>query len=245
MAFKTVCEIVPSMAHREAGAPCEDFAHISNYGEHVVMVVADGAGSKQYVESHRASAIAVFAAIHHARQFINPETIRSASEWKPALKAVMDRTQTDLETVANGMAIPVDRFATTLIVTAATAGTVVTAQCGDGAVVVETRNSELISAGAAFDSRFANYTQFLTPNAPIGFKRCVLPVRNIMSFSDGIEPAAILGGKPFEGFFRPVFRWSTELPTDACRERIKNLLNSDGVQLLGDDVSCVVATVED
>ena len=133
--WKVVSSSVAGTSHETKGLPCQD-AHYWELRSDGVLVaaVADGAGSASM--SDVGAKIAVSKAVETILQLEALPTSEDEAGWKSLLTKALTIARTSVETEANTRQVSVRDLASTLLVAVVTPELVVTAQVGDGAIVI-------------------------------------------------------------------------------------------------------------
>jgi len=248
--WKVAAASVQGTSHIKRTQPCQD-AHywVVLGGTTFVAAVADGAGSASLSEVGSSLAVetAVEAIVDRQERLKNLQT---EAQWLDFFHDVYELTLKVLETQADEMTVDKRELSTTLILTVATPDFIVTAQIGDGAVVI--RDTELQVKGLTNPNveEFLEFTTFLTsPTAldSIQIEFWKGRVTQVAMFSDGLQLIALKmpEGIPHAPFFVPLFQAiSQETDMDELNRSLTAFLVSDRVtSRTDDDITLLLANL--
>ena len=164
------------------------------------------------------------------------------------MRNAVKAAQSTIEAQAASLGCPLRGLACTLLVVASPGDTISVAHIGDGEIVAQTADS-LILISTPGDSEYANEVVPLTSSQWEASLRTAnaSQVRCVAVFTDGCQRAALrksaAGYEPHEAFFRPIFDFLMQNPTDVDgNNAIRELLESQKLQENSeDDKSLVVA----
>jgi hypothetical protein len=228
---------VAGAGHRARAVECQDACAIEVHEGALLLAVADGAGSARLAAS--GSSIAVAVAMEELR-------VRAADDLCGArlvdvfasVRAALEPSGDDDPLTSLG-----DR-ATTLLVARVSGDAVVTAQVGDGAVVVR-RDGALEVLCPVDRGEYLNETCFLTSASWESELRVgVVPaagIDGIAALTDGLQLVAfdMATGSPHAPFFDPLFSFASG---DGSVDELASFLGSDRVaERTDDDVTLAVA----
>lgn len=244
--WKLVSASVCGVSHEKSGQPCQD-AHGWEIidGNILIAVVADGAGLAIFGQV--GADIAVQSSL---------EKIRTAfSELKDNLAELLIEAvkyaRAAVESEASVRNVKPRDLATTLIILVATPETAAAAQVGDGALILEDTEGNLVALTAPQqNSEFINETVFLvSPDCLdiVQIKVMDIPVAHIALFSDGLQMLALKmpEGIPYKPFFTPFFRFVRNMEDEiAAKEQLTLFLRSPKVtERADDDLTLVIGAV--
>lgn len=233
----------PGTAHLRRDRTCEDAIGWVVSDELLGIAVADGAGSA----AHPAlgSALAVSTALttlldHHLT--ICPITANSAKQalviaCRQALNALCAKAE---EIGAN----PPD-LACTLIVVVASRNFVFAGRVGDGAVVLQNENGNLVCLTTPTNGEFANETILMgrapTMDVQIG-SFADFRLKSIAVFTDGLQRLALRMPQcvPHDAFFQPLFERLQCMTEPDMDNFLKEFLDSPRVNTRTDDDKSIV-----
>ncbi|HGJ66293.1 TPA: hypothetical protein ENS27_13085 [bacterium] len=142
-------------------------------------------------------------------------------------------------------------FATTLILVIACPNFVISAQIGDGAVIINDNDDNLISLTKTKISEYINETDFIVlPNAldTIQIESWQGFPKNLSIISDGLQMLALKmpEGIPYAPFFMPLFRFMSNTKSKNAEEQLESFLRSDRIrERATDDLTLFLATLEE
>lgn len=223
---------VAGAGHRARGIGCEDAA-LFDAGPPLLLAVADGAGSARCAA--RGSSVAVAIAL---------AALRAGAGAGDALLCARGA----LEDVAVADGVALGDLATTLLVVRADveAGSIETAQVGDGAVVLRRDGAYEVPAPDE-KGEYLNETVFLTSSGWRASMRTAVVsaagVDGLAAMTDGLQLVAfeLATGTPHPPFFEPFLAFVRD---DGPVDQLEAFLASDRVAArTDDDVTLVVASL--
>jgi hypothetical protein len=228
-----------------SGLPCQDAHGWFVTEELAVIAVADGAGSASL--SHFGSAVAVRAALTRLIGESGSAAELRAGDLGTHLRAAVLTAIQAVEEAAIMLEAGRADLATTLIVVVAGPDFVGAAQVGDGAVVVNDCNSNLIALTTPFVGEYVNETSFITsPNcaevAQVNV-RGLVPA-HLAVFTDGLQMVGLKMpvARPHGPFFRPLFQHIAGRSGKAAERGIERFLKSPRLaDRTDDDLTLVLA----
>lgn len=236
-------------SHVEKGQPCQDATMWTATPEgFLILAVADGATSAQL--GHVGAKVAARAAVQHLSGFRSKLPPLAADvAWQHLLTECLTVAREALGREAQSRGTHVDHLASTLILVAATPKGVAAAQIGDGAVVVQDANGDLVALTQPQQGEFLNETTFLiSPDAfeTLQFAVRSSPASHVAAFSDGLQMLALKmpDQTPHRPFFAPLFDFiaRTENPDDAATQLREFIQSPRIAQRTSDDISLILAT---
>lgn len=232
-----VAASVAGSGHRVRDVECQDACAIEVHEGALLLAVADGAGSARLAAE--GSALAVAVAMEELRVRAADRLCGSRLfDVVAAARAALEPQSGDDPSTELG-----DR-ATTLLVARVTSDAIVSAQVGDGAIVVRRGDAlEVLCPGAR--SEYLNETCFLTSASWADELRVdVVPadgVDGIAGLTDGLQLLAfdMVTGEPHLPFFEPLFSFAS---SRGSVEDLVAFLGSERVaERTDDDVTLAVA----
>lgn len=232
--WRTVGASAAGSAHLHNGTPCQDaFAVGTTASGHLVVAVADGAGSASRSEEGAQAAVGAAVAFLSAAEVDAPLEEMVADAVRAARCAVH---------AAAGDADASELATTLTVIVAADAG-IACAQVGDGAAVIR-RDGALVLVDPVERGEYLNETCFLTSS---GWRE-ELRVASIESagvdaiavMTDGLQLLALdlVSQVPHPGFFVPLFDWAErggeaeELGAFLASERVCSRTDDDKTLVL-------------
>lgn len=207
--WRVVAASVAGSAHLEKGLPCQDaYAFLVLPDGTFLAAVADGAGSAEHALA--GARRAVEQALTGLCTFCQGNPPENEAGWQAALASLFDGVRQKLTEFANTTNTSVLAWAATLTCALVTREWLVVGQIGDGTVVVEDAQGNLILAARPQRGPYANETNFLTmPNLVehIEIFMTRQPVQALAVTTDGLLRLAIRlpGCEPHPSFFKPLF----------------------------------------
>lgn len=211
-------------------------------GKSLILAVSDGAGSGRL--THYASAVAVRSSVFCLKSAL----IKGKTPDHDLMKEAFRHARTDvhrlhqLQRTAGGTASLRD-FASTLIVVLVHQETLLLAQVGDGAAVVDTEVT--LRCLSPVDTReYVNETTFLVSPSALDhlYIRCedATRISAIAVMTDGVQHLGIghADNAPSAKFFRPIFSYALshlESPMTARNTELETFLDSSVVNAETDD----------
>jgi hypothetical protein len=172
----------------------------------------------------------------------------SETLWRETLENAFRAAYRAVETETLRCSAPLREFASTLLLAVALEGGIAVGQIGDGAVVVQTRQGELLALTTPENGEHVNETLFLTsPNAleSLQFRVWHGKATHVALFSDGLQRLAlkIPASTPHAPFFTPLFRFlSATQDLDVAQNQLEAFLRSPRVtDRTDDDLTLVLA----
>jgi hypothetical protein len=238
--WKAVGASVAGTSHARRNQPCQDASYCRLLaGRILVGAVADGAGSARYggEGAQVAARAAVDAVAAHAPRL---DRLDSADHWHRVLRAAMDVARGQVEVSATLYGLPPKEFATTLLLFVGRPGSVIAAQIGDGAVIVQDATGGFHALTTPQNGEYANTTTFLV--SPGAFKTVQHqawdgPFTGIGALTDGLQRLALVmpTGQPHPNFFSPLFKFMAGADGADATDELIGFLRSDKVASRADD----------
>ena len=239
--WQVVSASVRGVHHEKAGLPCQDACQ-SRVAAGNVLFAAAADGLSSAAQSEIGSAVATQVAVDTlSAAGPLPEDPCNVKAWETYMTEALESVLSAVECEADRHKIPVRELATTLILVVATPRGTVAVQVGDGAVVIEDRENNLIALTAPPSGEYVNETDCLASSNVIqvaqGRYWPVAP-RSIAIFTDGLQRLALQLPKahPHPAFFSPLFKFVSETkdhPT--ANEELKAFLESPRMREQADD----------
>jgi serine/threonine protein phosphatase PrpC len=256
MQWRVAGASVRGSRHEKSGEPCQD-AH--NWavlpGGVLIAAVADGAGSAPFAEvgSQRAAQTAIesLSAALALRLEEEESSTLSDATWQALLVAALSRAQEAIDAEALARSVTARDLATTLILLAATPGSIAAIQVGDGAAVVCDGEQRIAAITCPQSGEYINETSFLI--APEVLEQAQFTVwrgtvARLAVFSDGLQHLALKmpEGTPHAPFFAPLFRFADQpLPQLEAQEQLTAFLSSPRIlERADDDLTLLLASLK-
>ena len=253
--WRVVGAAVQGTSHARRGQPCQDwqgYLHLPGGG--LVVAVSDGAGSAARAErgARRAVETALDAAARAVEALFAHAPDPTAQDWEDLLRWVFREARRAVTIRAHSEHHHLRDYAATLTLAIVARGWLAVAQVGDGAVVVQDAQGELLAATRLQKGEYANETHFLTLRD--GVKRAEVhverrPVQALAAMSDGLVRLALRlpAGEPHRPFFQPLFAFAARSRDEAqARAQLEAFLSSERVcARADDDKSLVLAIAQD
>lgn len=207
--WRVVSASVEGTSHRARGGGCQD-SHASRAlpDGTLIIAVADGAGSApRSAEGATRAAAHIVASLRRMLLKRRPVT---DEEWERVMRRAFLNARLSVLAVARGAGRRPRDFATTLTCAVLTAELIVVGQIGDGLVVVQTHEGELLAPVRPQRGEYANETGFLTmPGMTHGMQVAVVSAhgRAVAAITDGLIRLAtrVPDYQPFPRFYAPLF----------------------------------------
>ena len=249
--WKVVSSSVAGTSHEKKGLPCQDAHHWELRSDGIlVAAVADGAGSAAI--SDVGAKIAVSKAVETILQLEALPTADDETGWKSLLTKALTIARISVETEANNRQVSVRDLASTLLVAVATPELVVTAQIGDGAIVISDKQDNIVALTTPQSGEYINQTTFLvSPKALDTVKVNIWygNVANLAMFSDGLQMLALKMplGTPHIPFFNPLFGFISQMIDEsAAKKELEGFLKSPRLaQRSDDDLTILLASLQE
>jgi hypothetical protein len=246
--WHVVAASVQGTAHRKLNLPCQD-AHAAEVlpGGLVLLAVADGAGSA--ARSQEGAQLAVSETLKALARSLATRPPADERGWQDVLRSAFLHTRGCLAALAAASAAPLQQFATTLTCAVATHEWLAVGRIGDGAVIIELRDGEMIASSAPIKGEYANETVFLTmDDAPARLEVQAMrePARALMLISDGLIRLALKlpDYAPHLPFFQPLVAFASNASDAAgANTQLADFLSSERVNARTDDDKTLVLAV--
>lgn len=241
--WQVVSASVRGVRHEKAGLPCQDACQ-SRVAAGNVLFAAAADGLSSAAQSEIGSAVATQVAVDTlSAAGPLPEDPCNVKAWETYMTEALESVLSAVECEADRHKIPVRELATTLILVVATPRGTVAVQIGDGAVVIEDRENNLIALTTPPVGEYVNETDCLMASNLIqvaqGRYWPVAP-RSIAIFTDGLQRLALQLqlpiARPHPAFFTPLFRFISEARDgQTTNEKLKAFLQSPRLRRKADD----------
>jgi serine/threonine protein phosphatase PrpC len=240
---------VAGESHLRKGIPCQDYQSWrllpSGDGQALLVALADGAGSAEH--SHLGARLAVETALQALESGLTCGD-SSPLDFENCMRLAFDSAQQALFETAEADDIPLRSLATTLTCIAAVDGFITVGQLGDGSVVVQTSDEELVAVTQPQRGEYANETYFLVQEDALEYLQVQVlhyPVRALAVLSDGLMRLAMQmpSNQPHVPFFKPLFAFAASVKDpEAASGQLASFLSSERVSArTEDDKSLVLA----
>ena len=249
--WKAIARREVGTSHEATKTPCQDYADYKQYGDYLIGVVADGAGSRRY--SEHGSRLAVEATLRYFVEILEglrgKSLFTSQNDAEYRFHNLIDQVRTELGTKAGNFSreykekISADQFACTLLVFVVFPEGIAAMQLGDGFIVVrDYKSQEYDLLFSPSKGEYVNETTFVTSSRnDIKQDLQIIyrpnPVSFICASTDGLEKVALdlANNKAFPRFFIPLEKYiqnTHELEQDSY---ITDFLKSEQVNRKTDD----------
>jgi Protein phosphatase 2C len=229
-------------AHTAVGEGCQDrFAHRVTGSGAVVVTVADGLGSA--AKAAYGASVAVDAAVAEAAAMLEATPPAALAEAVVAA-VVAARAALEAAVVLDGQ--PLASLACTLIVAAGDQDSLAVAHVGDGAVVVQHKDSTIALASGPGDSEYVDHVDPLTCDRWKDHLRTATVSGTVAGFAvltDGCQRAALRSGvahEPHPQFFLPIFEHVRRVPDEEASADLAGLLAGPKLSEHSDDDKTLV-----
>jgi hypothetical protein len=230
--------------HVQLAMPCQDsFAFKTIDKDFAVAAIADGLGSASKADI--GANVAVKSAVKSVERAAKatPESVDITTLAKDAVIAARRALEKRAETEKCSLR----DLACTLLVAITLKDSVAAVHIGDGALVIDTDNGLQLITGPGE----SEYTNEVTPLTSQGWEKslkstsAVSGVNGIALFTDGCQRAGLKkadnGYTPFEGFFRPLFKYAAQIDDfEQANQDIYDLLASDKLSEHSEDDKTLV-----
>ncbi|MDP2211080.1 MAG: PP2C family serine/threonine-protein phosphatase [Candidatus Aquicultor sp.] len=230
--------------HVQLTMPCQDsFAFKTIDEDFAVAAIADGLGSAS--KADMGAEVAVKSAVESVETAIKaaPEGVDIETLAKDAVTAA----RRALENKAKTEECSLRDLACTLLVVITLKDSVAAVHIGDGALVVDSDNGLHLITGPGE----SEYTNEVTPLTSQDWERSIRStsiisgVNGIALFTDGCQRAGLKKADnsytPFEGFFRPLFKYAARIDDfEQANQDIHDLLASDKLSEHSEDDKTLV-----
>ncbi len=206
--WQTLAASVRGSHHVKQGKGNEDaFSLASSLRDELCLVVSDGAGSAK--SGAEGSSFLSNKMLELFATYTMPAS-RLALECDGL--ALLYELKCELNVLAKSSERPARDFAATLLAVMVGAHYTVALQIGDGAIVGQMATGEIQFLTQPFHGDYASETIFVSSKDALAQASvAVYPsdeLKGLALLSDGLEPVALQQGKPFQGFFEPMFAFA-------------------------------------
>ena len=248
--WRVVGAAVAGESHKRNGLPCQDYQSSlllpCGEGQALLIALADGAGSAEF--SELGARLAVESALQALESSLtSADSIHS--DFESCMRLAFESAQRALLELAVEDEIPLRSLATTLTCVVAVDGFLTAGQLGDGSVVVQTADEELVAVTQPQRGEYANETYFLVQDDALEHLQVQVlhyPVRGLAVLSDGLMRLALQmpANRPHEPFFKPLFAFATSWEDpEAAAGQLASFLSSERVSARTDDDKSLVLAV--
>jgi hypothetical protein len=248
--WRVVAAAVTGESHLRNGLPCQDYQASllvpSGEWQALLIALADGAGSAEY--SDLGARLAVEAALQVLENSLTSSDPNHL-DFESCMRAAFESAQQALFEVAEGDGIPLRSLATTLTCVAAADGFLTVGQLGDGSVVVQTSEDELVAVTQPQRGEYANETFFLVQEDALDHLQMQVlhyPVHALAVLSDGLMRLALQmpANQPHLPFFKPLFSFAASVEDpEVGAGQLASFLSSERVSARTDDDRSLVLAV--
>jgi Protein phosphatase 2C len=248
--WRVVGASVAGESHLRNGLPCQDYQSSlvlpSGDGQALLVALADGAGSAEF--SDLGARQAVEAALQVLENSLKTQDSRGL-DFESCMRSAFESAQQALFELAAGDEIPVRSLATTLTCIAAVDGFFIAGQLGDGSVVVQTGEDELVAVTHPQRGEYANETYFLVQEDALEHLQVQVlhyPIRGLAVLSDGLMRLALQmpANLPHAPFFKPLFAFAASVSDpEAATGQLASFLSSERVSARTDDDKSLVLAI--
>jgi serine/threonine protein phosphatase PrpC len=248
--WRVVGAAVTGVSHQRLGLPCQDFqAHrilTVGAGQALLIALADGAGSAEHADlGARHAVVSVLDALEDSL------TSRESAplDFERIVREAFESAQQALSALAEREDLAVRSLATTLTCAISADGFFTVGQIGDGSVVVNTGQDELLAVTLPQRGEYANETFFLVQEDALEHLQVQVlhqPVQALAVLSDGLVRLALQlpANQPHGPFFKPLFSFAaTSVDAVAAQQQLEAFLDSERVSERTDDDKSIVLAV--
>jgi serine/threonine protein phosphatase PrpC len=238
--WKCAAVSVRGRSHQKTGQPCQDASYCKVIdGILLVGAVADGAGSASHggLGARVAAEKAVETLAEHAGNCLRSD---DDAQWNRLLFSALEVARGNVAASAAGQNQPTRQLATTLILFVAGPNFIAAAQIGDGAVVFQDKDGEILALTSPQNGEYINSTTFLV--SPDAFKSVQQKTwrggyTSVAAFTDGLQMLALTmpGGSPHRQFFAPLFGFSSKRDANDTARELEQFLRSEKITSRADD----------
>ena len=248
--WRVVGSAVAGASHLRNDLPCQDYQSSRllpvGDGQALLVALADGAGSAENADL--GAYIAVEAVLQSLEDSLT--TLDASSlDFESAMRAAFADAQLALFERAEGEEIPVRSLATTLTCVIAVDGFLTVGQLGDGSVIIQTGEDELVAVTQPQRGEYANETFFLVQEDALEHLQVQVlhyPVQGLAVLSDGLMRLALQmpANLPHLPFFKPLFAFIASVEdVDAAKGQLASFLSSERVSARTDDDKSLVLAI--
>lgn len=247
-AWRVIGASVRGTTHERLALPCQDAHRYRVLPDGALLIaVADGAGSAaraaEGAQCAVQTAMDALASLYHAQK---PNT---EADWHLLMVEAFRQAHARLTELAAQMDAPLRAFATTLTCAIAASEWLTMGRIGDGALVAETRDRELLASAPPPRGEYANETYFLTMDDALDhldMQTYGQPLRALAIMTDGLMRLALKlpDYTPHAPFFQPLLAFTAQAADAAQAEtQLAAFLASDRVNARTDDDKTLVLAV--
>jgi hypothetical protein len=199
---------VQGTGHVRQGLPCQDACHWQVSDEHLVVAVGDGLGSALYADV--GARLAVETSVTHLATHLVQTAADDAEAWGYLVQSAYAEVHRQLAACAEEARQPLNAYATTLLVLAATPEWLAVGHIGDGAIIAEFADGRLETISPPVNGEYVNS---VIPVTADDFARHIrvrvepAAVLRAALLTDGIQSLCInlATMTPYRPFFTPFF----------------------------------------
>lgn len=241
---------VTGVTHQRLGLPCQDFqSHRilpAGRGTALLVALADGAGSAEHAQlGAERVVLAVLDALEHCLRGECSAPLDLDSMIRQAFEAARQA----LVTLAEQDGLAIRSLATTLTCALVVDGFLGVGQVGDGSLVVQTAQGELLALTQPQRGEYANETYFLSQEDALEHLQVQVlhqPIEALAVLSDGLLRLAlqVASNQPHGPFFNPLFDFVASMANpELAAEQLAAFLASERVSARTDDDKSIVLAV--
>lgn len=158
--YRTSCARIAGRAHLQNGTPCQDYVAARAQHDFACLALADGAGSKTYSEQGARAVVKVVTRLLRARF----ENLWTLSERSPedASAELIEHCLAALERHAAQLQCQTADLASTLMFVAHHKGRYLAGHLGDGCIVHQHEDGQVVVLSHPENGEYANTTFFVT-----------------------------------------------------------------------------------
>jgi hypothetical protein len=245
--------------HIGAGMPCQDSHAVVHYGDTLCIAVSDGLGSAAHSELGSALVCSVALQSYtdareaHTNQALFARTsgtpVPDAPSPESLLRSAFTAARAALESVAQQAGKPLRDYGCTLLVAIITPDGWYSMHIGDGTIVGLFVDGPAQTLSAPENGEYINATIPITSDdyaKHLRYAHGDTPLHGVALLSDGVQPMCInyKTGAAYDGFFRPLQTWLTELSDLATADAVlTTFLDSPKLRQKSDDDMTLVLAV--
>ena len=235
---------VQGTGHVRQGLPCQDACHWQVSDEHLVVAVGDGLGSALYADV--GAKLAVETSVTHLAAHLVQAAADDAEAWRYLVQSAYAEVHRQLTACAEEACQPLNAYATTLLVLAATPEWLAVGHIGDGAIIAEFADGRLETISPPVNGEYVNS---VIPVTADDFARHIrvrvepAAVLRAALLTDGIQSLCInlATMTPYRPFFTPFFAaLDQELDGSATSIELARFLESERICAKTDDDKTLV-----
>lgn len=235
---------VQGTGHVRQDLPCQDACHWQMSDEYLAVAVGDGLGSALYADV--GARLAVETAVTYLATRLAQAAADDAEAWGRLVLAAYAEVRHQLTVCAEKAGQPLNAYATTLLVLAATPEWLAVGHIGDGAIIAEFADGRLETVSPPVNGEYVNS---VIPVTADDFARHIrvrvepAAVLRAALLTDGLQSLCInlATMTPYRPFFTPFFAaLDQELDGSATSMEIARFLESERICAKTDDDKTLV-----